>query len=77
VSTMKNHLRSSLSRLALCGLAAPLILLLPTLVRADAITEFAVSGTATNLQPIPWALAQLALLLALRRVPGGHDHRHG
>jgi hypothetical protein len=48
MSTMKNHLGSFLSRLALFGLAVPLILLLPALVRADAIRTFAVSGTATN-----------------------------
>ena len=48
MSTMKNHLCSFLSRLALCGLAVPLILLSPALVRADAIRTFDVSGTAQN-----------------------------
>jgi hypothetical protein len=48
VSTMKKQLCSFVSRLALCGLAAALILLSPALVRADAITTFAVSGTAQN-----------------------------
>jgi hypothetical protein len=48
MSTMKNHLCSLLSRLALCGLAGPLILLSPDLVRADSIRTFDVSGTATN-----------------------------
>jgi hypothetical protein len=52
MSTRKNYLCSFLSRLAFCGLAAPLILLSPALVRAGAITEFAVSGTAPITQAV-------------------------
>ena len=45
---MKNRLRSFLSRLALPGLAAPLIILSPALALANTITTFDVSGTAVN-----------------------------
>ena len=49
---MKNDLYSFLSRLALCGLAAPLILLSPALVRADAITTFDLLGSAKNISGV-------------------------
>jgi len=47
---MKDYLYSSLSRLVLHGLMS-LTLLSPALMRADTISTFLVSGTATNISP--------------------------